>query len=376
MRIKTLLIFLLVPFIAHAQWVHEDLLRSTSLDTTYNNKFSFQAEVTGFFKNNEYAMPYVKGETFPGVRFIPKFGYQLDNKFRFEVGSSGLYYSGDQQSFGKRLFNAVHIRMQYDISPNLNFVLGNYYGGVNHRLIEPLYRWERHFVDSPESGIQIIYNDKKYFADLWVNWQRFIERGDPLQEVLTFGLSSSVKLTKPDSKFLVEIPLQLVINHKGGQIDTSDEKNLVIGNLATGIKTKYLLDHRFFNSVGLDVYLAGYYDNVPLKEVRPYDSGWGIYPVFTVEASGFKFMTGLWHGNKFYSVEGEPLFASFNHLYPGEKIAKRNLLTNKLSYTRKLYKMLSVGAQTEFYTDLDEGRVDYSFGVHLRFDLPGIKWKW
>lgn len=266
--------------------------------------------------------------------------------------------------------------MQYDIEANLHFILGNYYGGANHRLIEPLYRWEKHFVDSPESGLQILYNGKVFRGDVWVNWQRFIERDDPLQEVLTFGLSSAVKFTKPGSKFMVEMPFQLVVNHKGGQIDTSEERNLVIGNLATGISTKYLLNSSFFKTLGLDLYFAGYYDNVPIKEVRPYDSGWGIYPVFTVEASDFKLMTGYWRGEKFYSVEGESLFASFNHLYPGRVEPTRNILTNKLSFTKKLRKALSIGAQAELYTDLDKSRVDYSFGVHIRFDLPGIKWKW
>lgn len=374
-KLKILFLFSLFPFILHAQWIHEDLLSNPSLDSSHSNKFSFQADIIGFFKNNEYSTPFVKGETFPGIKFIPKLGYQLDNRFRFEIGSSGQYYSGDQEAFGKRLFNAVYIRMQYAISPNFNFIIGNYYGGVNHQLIEPLYRWEKHFIDSPESGLQLLYKDQKYFADLWVNWQRFIERNDPLQEVLTFGLSSSMKLSKAESNFQVEIPLQLVINHKGGQIDVSDSRNLVIGNLVTGVKSKYLIDHNFFDAIGLDFYFAGYYDKIPIKEIRPYDSGWGLYPVLSVEASGFKFMTGYWYAEHFYSVEGESLFASFNHLYADEKIPTRKIITNKLSYTRKLFNHLSMGLQAETYADIDRGKIDYSFGVHLKFDLPPIKWK-
>lgn len=370
------LLFLLFPLTISAQWVHEDLLTKPALDSLYNNKFSFEAEILGFFKNNEYSMPYVKGETFPGMQFIPRFGYQVDDKFRFELGSSGLYYSGDQQSFGKRLFNNVHVRMQYDISPNFHFVLGNYYGGINHRLIEPLYRWENHFVKSPESGVQILYQDKKYFLDAWLNWQRFIERDDPLQEVLTFGLSSSLKLTSPNQNFTATIPLQLVINHKGGQIDTSDKRNLVIANLATGVQTRYAIDHRFFDAIGFDIYGAGYYDHVPDKNERPYKLGWGIYPVASVEASGFKLMVGYWHAVQFYSVEGEHLFGSFEKLYPGEVIKDRNLVNTKISYTRQLMKMVSVGTQLELYSDIDRNKMDYSFGVHLRFDLQGIKWKW
>ncbi len=371
-----ILLSVLFPICLSAQWVHEDLLHKPALDTAYSNRISFEADILGFFKNNEYSTPFVKGETFPGMQFIPRIGYQIEDKFRFELGSSGLYYSGDQQSFGKRLFNNVHVRMQYEISPKLHFLLGNYYGGLNHKLIEPLYRWELHFVDAPESGIQIIYEDKKYFADVWLNWQRFIERDDPLQEVLTLGVSSSIKLNSPNQLFSATIPLQLIINHKGGQIDTSDKRNLVIGNLASGVQMKYLLDHRFFDAIGVDFYAAAYYDHIPDKDVRPYDFGWGLYPVVSVEASGFKFMTGYWRSDKFYAVDGESLFGSFDRLYPGEKIQKRNLITNKFSYTRRLMNMLSVGTQLELYSDLDRNKMDYSFGVHLRFDLNGLKWKW
>lgn len=376
MKIKLLSALLLfLPISISAQWMHEDLRVNPILDTSYNNKFFFDAEVIGFFKNNEYSTPFVKGETFPGVRFTPRFGYQKEDKFRIELGASGLYYSGDQKSFGERLFANVHIRMQYDISPKLHFLLGNYYGGLNHRLIEPLYRWERHMVDAPESGIQIMYEDKKYFADVWLNWQRFIERNDPLQEVLTFGISSSAKLTKPESRFSTVIPLQLVINHKGGQIDTSDERNLVIGNLATGIQTKYALDHKFFNAVGFDVYGAGYYDHVPDTNVRPYKSGWAVYPVASVDASGFKLMLGYWHSVKFYSIDGESLFCSFDNLYPGEKIGTRDLVTTKIAYSKQLMDKLSLGTQVEVYSDLNRKKHDFSFGIHLRFDLDNLKWK-
>lgn len=364
------------PSIASAQWMHKDLFSNPKLDSTFSDKFFFEAEILGFFKNNEYSTPFVKGETFPGMKFIPRFGYQMGDKFRFELGSSGQYYSGDQQNFGKRLFSNVHVRMQYEISPNLHFLLGNYYGGVNHRLIEPLYRWELHLMDAPESGVQILYQDKKFFFDTWLNWQRFIEKDDPLQEVLTLGLSSAIKVTPEKSRFAVSLPVQLIINHKGGQIDNSDKRNLIIGNLATGVQIKYTFDDGFFDAVGADFYATAYYDHIPDETLRPYDLGWGIYPVASVEASGFQLMMGYWRAQKFYSVDGEPLFASFNNLYPDEKIKTRNIITNKISYTKRLMSMLSVGTQLEFYSDVDRKKVDYSFGVHLRFDLNNIKWSW
>lgn len=216
--------------------------------------------------------------------------------------------------------------------------------------------------------MQLIYEDKKYFADVWLNWQRFIQKGDSVPEVLTFGVSSSVNLTRPDSPLKISIPFQLVIHHQGGQIDVSEEKMIVSGNLATGICSEYSINSKLIKSIGANIYLIGYYDKLPDNSVRPYSNGWGIYPTFTVDASPFKAMIGYWNAKKFYSFEGEPLFASFNTDYPNDVLTNRSLITFKASYSKQLHKMLSIGVQIETYSDLDRGKTDYSFGVNLRFN--------
>jgi len=331
-----------------------------------SNRLSIEIEFTGFFKNNEYFSPVSKGETFPGVRMRPTVSYQIDSKLDAELGMVGLYYSGDNQKDKTYVFNGIFAKLQYSIRPNLNLIFGNYYGGVNHRLIEPLYKWEKHLVDKPESGLQFIFENEKYFSDTWLNWQRFIQHGDSVPEVLTFGTSNSIKLTSPKSRISLSVPLQLVIHHQGGQIDTSSEKMIVSGNLATGICSELSLNNRFFKSVGLNIYWVGYYDKIENRETRPYTKGWGIYPVFTVDATPFKGMLGFWRADKFFSFEGEPLFASFNPLYSDSKLEKRNILTMKLSYSKQLHKMFSLGAQIETYSDLDREKTDYSFGIYLR----------
>ena len=358
----------LLSISVYSQWIPEKLTTSPILAERDSNKLTINADVVGFLKNNEYFSPIVKGETFPGIRIRPTVAYQLGTKLKAEFGMAGLYYSGDQQKDGTYLFNGVFAKLQYAIKPNLNLVFGNYYDGINHRLIEPLYKWERQLIDKPESGLQLIYEDKKYFADVWLNWQRFIQKGDSVPEVLTFGVSSSMRLTKSDSPLKISIPLQLVIHHQGGQIDVSEEKMIVSGNLATGICSEYSLQNKFIKSVGMNLYLIGYYDKLPDNSTRPYDKGWGLYPTFTVDASPFKAMIGYWYAKKFYSFEGEPLFASFNTDYLNEVLPNRSMITFKASYSQQLHKMFSVGAQIETYSDLNRGKTDYSFGAYLRFN--------
>lgn len=359
--------FLFFSICTYSQWTPDKLISSPVLFEKDRDKLIVKADVIGFFKNNEYFSPIVKGETFPGVQIRPIIAYQIENKLKVELGMTGLYYSGDQQKDGTYVFNGIFANLQYAIKPNFNLVFGNYYGGVNHRLIEPMYKWERHLTDKPESGLQIIYENEKYFADVWLNWQRFIQKGDSVPEVLTFGVSSSITLTKPDNRLKISVPLQLVIYHQGGQIDVSEEKMIVSGNLATGICSEYYFPNSFIKSAGMSLILVGYYDKLPDNSIRPYDRGWGIYPTLSIDASPFKAMIGYWYAKKFYSFEGESLFASFNTDYPNIVLPKRELITTKLSYTKQLHKMFSLGGQIETYTDLKRGKTDYSFGVYLRF---------
>ncbi|MDR2914198.1 MAG: hypothetical protein LBV74_05130 [Tannerella sp.] len=371
MKTKNQIIIILLlcsPNILLAQWIPDKLLSSPHLLESDSNKLTFGIDITGFFKNNEYFSPVAKGRTLPGVNFLPKIGYQVDDRFRIGLGAYNVYYSGDQQKEGVYAFNSLFLRLQYAINPDFNLVLGSYYGGLSHKLIEPLYQWERQFTDKPESGLQLIYENKKYFADIWINWQRYIEHGDSVPEVLTFGASVSARLTNPEGRLHLTIPFQLLIYHRGGQIDTSDEPMVVMGNAVTGICSEWLFDKSFIRSIGLESYFAGYYDKLPNKEVRPYTNGWGVYPVLKVNTSLFSFMSGYWYGKHFYAFEGEPLFGSFNPYNPKEQEPIRKLFTVKLAYSQQLLKKLAIGTQVETYTDLINKSTDYSFGVYLRFN--------
>ncbi|MDR2037430.1 MAG: hypothetical protein LBQ60_05860 [Bacteroidales bacterium] len=347
-----------------AQWFPETLLTSPKLVEKDSNLLSFSVDLTGFFKNNEYFSPVAVGQTYPGISMIPALAYQVSGKFRAEGGLYAVKYSGREKLFSIQPF----IRLQYAITPNLNMVLGNLYGGLNHRMIEPFYQWERQFVAYPESGLQFVLDDDRWFADAWIDWQHYIERGDSVPEVLTFGLSASRLLTQPGSKFSLTLPFQLLIHHQGGQIDTSDDPMIVLGNVATGLCSRLQTGHRWIRSVGLDMYITAYYDRYSNEAVRPFDKGWGIYPVLHIDATPFKLMAGYWHSDKFYAFQGELLFNSFDIYDPQEQLPKRDLLTFKLAFEKEVFKGVSVGAQIETYSDLDRGETDYSFGVHIRFD--------
>lgn len=371
MKITYFVLLLLFPICVYGQWIPDKLETSPELNPKDSSRLMVSAEITGFFKNNEYFSPIVKGRTLPGVKFEPKVGYQIGSQVRIDLGITGIYYSGDVLKKGDRFFNSIYARLQYDATPDLHLVLGNLYGGVNHRLLEPLYSWENHYVGHPEQGLQLIYKDKdkKYFADLWVNWERYIEYGDSVPEILTFGLSSSVRLNSAEKRLRFTIPLQFLVHHEGGQIDVSSKNMIVTGNVATGISADYDLHGNFFKSIGFDLFALGYYDKLEDKEIRPYSSGWGLYPRLRVDASRVRMSVGYWEARKFYSFMGEPLFNSFNNLYEDYVYPRKRLVTAKFLYSRRVNKYFAWGAHAETYTDLMRGgETDYSFGVYMRFN--------
>jgi hypothetical protein len=247
-------------------------------------------------------------------------------------------------------------------------VLGNIYGGLNHRLIEPLYQWERHYTARPENGLQVNFQNENYFADVWLDWERYIHHGDSVPEQLTFGISTSALLTSPESHLRLSVPFQLLIYHQGGQIDTSHKPKIVIGNVATGLNVEWLPNYNLLQYLALKTIVAGYLDKTEDKALRPFTKGWGIYPVLEAHTNAFTLAAGYWHANKFYAFKGESLFGSFNPYEPEPQFAKRDLITAKLLYQKQLLENLNAGAQVEIYRDCGLHRTDYSFGVYLRFN--------
>ena len=329
-----------------------------------SNRLFVSADMIGFFKNNEYFSPVAAGQTLPGTASTFAIGYQIDDRFKAEMGAYFVKYSGLDPLEQMQPF----VRLQYSVTPALHIVLGNLYGGVNHRLIEPLYQWERHFTARPESGLQCVLHTDRWFADAWVDWQQFIQYGDPMPEALTFGCSAAGRLTNEGAPFSLTIPLQLLVHHRGGQIHVSDERTTMLANVATGLRTRVNTGREWVKSAGLDLYVAGYWGQYSKEAFEPYDRGWGVYPLFWIDTSSIQFMAGYWHAATFYAFEGEPLFGSFNLRSPNQQLPVRNLLTCKLVFDKQLLNGVFMGAQIESYSDFNRSKTDYSFGIHLRFN--------
>ena len=316
-----------------------------------------------FVNNKEFFNPYQPGYTLIGYYLRPVLEYYPGPDTRLRAGVHLLKYSGlERYSQAIPLFSLHH-----RFAPGLDMVMGSLYGALNHDLIEPLFAFDRVFTHHHESGLQFLIDRDFIKADIWLNWEQFIFHGDPFQEEFTAGLSSKMPLNVEAESFRIEIPVQLLVVHKGGQIDASGERLQTLVNFAGGLHLTRDFENGLFNSFGFRGYIAGFRDLS--NELRyPYDRGWGLYPNVVIRAGQLEAGIGYWIGNGFVAPRGESVFQSVSAVDPGIAADRRDLLTSKIIFNRSLVRGIDMGLRFEVYYDRRGGHFDHSGGLHIIVD--------
>jgi hypothetical protein len=230
-----LLILCFVPFMGIAQIDERVYMTDSRLDSTKKGELSIEIDNISFFQNNEFNSDLVKGYTLPGMWVQPKAVFYPLGNIKLEAGLHMLRYWGANKypNFaytdiakwkGSQYQSGVHwlpyFRAHFSLSPKLDIILGNIYGAANHRLADPLYNSELNLSADPEAGMQLLYKSKAVDVDAWINWESFIFEGDTHQEAFTVGLSSQVRLNEASKKVHFYLPVQVLAQHRGGEIDT------------------------------------------------------------------------------------------------------------------------------------------------------------
>ena len=264
------------------------------IDPEKARELSVELDNISFFKDNEYTGKFTKGYSLPGLWVQGKAVYYPLRNIKLEAGVHMLiyhgankypsmayqdiaYWKGDQYQKGVHVL--PYFRAQMALSDHVNIVLGNIYGASNHNLIEPLYNPELNLTCDPEAGLQLLYDSKAFDLDVWVNWQSFIFREDVHQEAFTVGISSRVKYNDPASRFHFYTPVQGLVQHRGGEIDTIFNNSVqTLMNGAIGVGGVWNTGHRIFKNLNVELDATGYYQQA--GEIWPFDSGYGFCPCF------------------------------------------------------------------------------------------------
>lgn len=367
MQIRLLIFYALLlninAFNGDAQYSNDIYFSDTEISPADSNGLFFRFGNATFINNKEFFNPYQPGYTLTGYFIRPMLEYYPGPYTRLKAGVHILKYSGlDKYHQAIPVFTFHH-----RFSPGIHMVMGSLYGALNHDMIEPLFTFERVFTHHNESGLQFLIEQDFYKADVWLNWEKFIFTGSPFQEEFTAGFSSRIFAGDREARFRIELPLQLLATHKGGQIDASDGSVQTLVNFAGGVHISHDIEHSFFKSAGFRGYLAGFRD-LSNNIRHHYDKGWGFYPNIYLKSRWLEWGAGYWAGHKFVAPRGEPIFQSVSQVDPDFTSDRRELLTSKIIYNRKLIRGIDMGVRFELYYDLPAAQLDHTGGLHIIID--------
>ena len=263
------------------------------------------------------------------------------------------------------LFRSLpYFRAHLSLSDNVNVVIGDIYGGSNHRLIEPLYNPELNLTSDPEAGLQLLYKTKWIDLDLWLDWMTYIYNLDTHQEAFVAGGSSRFKVNSPESKFHIYFPVQGLTHHIGGEIDNTDTSVQTVMNGAVGAGLKWNINGRVIDYVNVEFDIAGY--NSPKSDASVLERGRGYYAKAAMQLKDFSISTSYWESENFVSMFGNAFYSSVSIREENRSMLyhKPKMLYLGADYTHTLGKGFAFGINAEAYYYLSGKMYSYETGFN------------
>jgi hypothetical protein len=243
--------------------------------------------------------------------------------------------------------------------------MGALRGTIQHQVPEPLYDDEWQYTRPIENGLQFNYQSNALWADVWLDWEQFISRGDSFPEIFTAGISTKTTLVKTESGWKLLLPLNMLARHTGGQVNSGNTPMQSIINLSMGIEATKKVGG-LLNTIGFFGSFLTYSDLTEANTLGVY-KGKAVYTGVKAEGEKFMAMAGFWNGDDFIAPKGSPLFQSVSAYNPTEVIPHRRLLTSKAGYHHAFHRQIRFSFLFEGYYDLINSQFDYAYGIHLAF---------
>lgn len=337
------------------------------IDTASVGELRLNVDGLFFFRDNEYKGNLVKGYTLPGFHIQPTLSYQPLRNLRMEAGLYMLHYWGAEKYpnlnysdmpewKGDQTQKGFHIvpffNVQLALSPHFNLLLGSIYGRANHHLIEPLYNQETGLSGDPETGLQVLWDNRVVDVDAWLNWESFIFNNDQHQESFTFGISSRFKVNRPQARAHVYFPVQVLMQHRGGEINPDAASRVIKTwmNGAAGVGVTFNTGNPLLTRVNLEGDLT-YYKQMA-GSMLPFDNGHGFYVKTDIDLWRFRLHGAYWHGNDFITVFGNPLYGTVGINDRTYTMRRPNMVNARVSYAQDLGHGFAWGIHADVYNHL------------------------
>ena len=351
-----------IIFQGMSQVNNEMLFQEIEMKDSIENTVLLSIQSRNVFKNNEYFHDITSGYTLMGTQWYSSLAFQLNAHLRVQAG---VFL---QQDFGNDGLKKVAPMFTVKYAENGYAVLfGALEGNVSHRMIDPILNYERYILHPLENGVQIKADKKLLWMDNWMNWEKMQYLGDSIQEQFTIGHSSLWHVIH-QPKLNLDIPVQLMATHRGGQIDIDTTALQTVINAAVGVNVS-IPARGFFTSVFSENYVCLFNDFSPTSRL-PYQNGYsyfmnlGAKTKYDITAS-----LGYWNAYQYYASRGGELFQSVSSKYaPAPYLSpNRSLLFVRFMYQHKLLNHLYTDIRFEPYYDLGHSFFEYSYGCYLTY---------
>ena len=325
-------------------------------------KIMLSIENRNFLKNNEYFGKIATGYTMMGTQLSTQMAYQAGKHVRLQ---GGVFLLSD---FGNNTLRRVSPLLSLKMQKNgYSFLFGTLEGNFSHRLIEPIYNYERYVFHPIENGLQIKIDRPKLWSDTWINWEVMQYLNSNYQEQFSAGHSTRIKLIQKE-KINLTLPVQGLVTHRGGQIDTIGLPLETMANVAVGFTLSYK-PNQWIKEINTENYFTLYRNLSPTKTTA-FSAGQGFLLNMTaITRYDIAASVGYWQGDQYISSRGGFLFRSVASEYgqQGYIDQTRSLLFFRLLYQKPIQKGLSVDVRFEPYYDLGNQLFEYSYSIYLTY---------
>jgi hypothetical protein len=346
-----------------AQMTDSVYMSDYRIDTLRRGQLSVEVDNLSFFKNNEFNSTVQKGYTLPGFWLHLKTSYYPVTNLKLEAGIHSTWfwgttkypafaYEGISNWRGSESAYYIHalpyFRTHIALSEHVDVVLGNIYGGSNHRLIEPLYNPELNLTSDPEAGLQLLFHTKRLQVDMWVNWMTYIYRLDTKQEAFVGGTTARFAANREDAPLHVYFLLQGLTQHRGGEIDATNERVQTIMNGVAGVGFRRNTNRKTLKYISVEFDVAGYSWPKGRESAVP-GKGSGFYAELAMQLQHFNIRTSYWRGKDFITIMGSPFYGSVSAKEEGMLYKKPGMIHLGGDYLYPVKKNFYFGITAESY---------------------------
>ena len=325
-----------------------------------------------FFDNKELTSNIKKGYTLPGFYLEPILGYGI-GAFDLQAGIHTAHFAGSDTA--KRLTPILLIG--YTPTRWFKVQLGSL-SRSQRGLPEPLYKPERVFAERPATGLELALNRPQVSGNMWINWERYIERGSPFQEEFMVGLSSQYSpngYSSTSNPLGFSANLYAVVTHAGGQIDSTNLPVTSIANIGTMLAYGISIGTGTTFGASVAAYISA--DISPNPHIDYKRGHAAHYTLWLKALNGLTAQAGFWQAHSFINPRGEELFGSVSTVSKNFNQTHRHLITAQATYTRSPMHGFELRFAAGLYADLcqikarsSQGAADYFYTLTIRFNGP------